>query len=164
MFFETLLLIVGLIIAIAGIIGCIIPALPGPPLNFIALIFVELLNDSIFSAKLLIIYLLLTILITVLDYILPSIGSKAFGVSKYGVWGSFAGMIIGMIFFPPFGMILGIIIGAITGELLAGKSNSEALKAGWATFAISIFMIVAKLSLSLLMTYHFVKGAFSILF
>ncbi len=164
MFWETALMIVGLVIAVAGIIGCILPALPGPPLNYISLLLIELIDDTLFSSKLLVIYLILVVLITVLDYVLPSAGSKAFGVSRYGVWGSFIGMIAGIIFFPPFGMIIGVIIGAVAGEVLAGKSHSDALRAGAATFAITIFMIAAKLSLSLLMTYHFVKAAISIFF
>ena len=73
-------------------------------------------------------------------------------------------MIVGIIFFPPIGMILGLILGAIAGELIAGKENSEALKAGFASFVLSIFMIIVKLSLSILFTYHFFVESIEILF
>jgi uncharacterized protein YqgC (DUF456 family) len=94
-----------------------------------------------------------------LDYILPSLGAKYFGASKYGIWGSFIGMFAGIFLFPPWGMIAGIISGAVIGELIAGQSKSQALKAGAATFILSILMIVLKLILSVIMTFYFIAAA-----
>src|SRR4030042_5842962 len=111
----------------------------------------------------LIIFVSLTIIVTGLDYVLPVIGAKKFGVSKYGVIGSFIGMIIG-IFFTPVGMILGLILGAVLGELAAGKKKTEALKAGAVTFFLSIFMMLLKLSLSIVMSYYFIKESIGLLF
>jgi len=64
-------------------------------------------------------------------------------------------MMAGIIFFPPFGMIFGVFIGAILGELIAGKENSIALKAGLATFIGSMAAVLIKLSLSLVMAFYF---------
>ncbi len=106
----------------------------------------------------------ITIVVTVLDYVLPLFGAKVYKASGYGIWGSIIGMIIGTIFFPPFGMILGLLIGAIVGELLAGKGGSEALKVGSVTFITSLLMILVKLAASGVMTYYFIARAAGYIF
>lgn len=160
---ETLIFIIGLIIALVGLAGCILPAIPGPPLNFISIIILELTKPESFSSEFLWFWGIATLLTVVLDYILPIMGAKIYKATKYGIWGSVIGMLIGVIFFPPFGMILGLLIGAIAGELYAGKANRDALKIGFVTFAASLFMILLKLILSALMTYYFIERSFTYL-
>jgi uncharacterized protein YqgC (DUF456 family) len=145
------------LLSVAGLIGCIIPALPGPPLNYVAILLIHFTGLAEFSNRFLITYLLLNIAVVIFDYVLPVYGAKFYGASRKGIWGSIIGLVIGLFFFPPFGMILGVLIGAVIGELIAGKNESEALKAGFATFIASLIMIVAKLILSGLMTFYFVK-------
>lgn len=152
---EIILITLGIILTITGIIGCIVPGLPGPPLNYIALILLKLTYPDSISLIVLLIFLVLTIAVTIFDYVVPTYGAKYFGVSKYGIWGSIIGMIAGIFFFPPFGMIIGIIIGAIAGELTGGKKHWKALKAGAATFFLNLFMMIMKLILSLIMTLIF---------
>lgn len=157
-FSEIIIAAICIILAFAGIVGCVVPALPGPPLNLLSLIILKAALPEKLGFWLLIIFIILTILLTLLDYYLPTFGAKRYGVSKYGVWGSFIGMIIGIFFFAPFGMILGIIIGAFLGELYAGKTKSAALKAGFITFILSISMMIAKLILSIIMTFYLLKA------
>ena len=71
---------------------------------------------------------MLTIVITILDYVLPVWGAKRYKASNHGIWGSIIGMFIGMIFFPPWGMILGLLFGAVIGELIDGKKTLKLLK------------------------------------
>ena len=85
-----------------------------------------------------------------------------YGISKQGTWGSIIGLLLGLVFFPPFGFIVGIFFGAIIGELLAGKKNSEALKAGIISFVGSLLSIVYKLILAGLMLFWFVKELFDL--
>jgi len=73
-------------------------------------------------------------------------------------------MIIGLIFFPPFGMIIGLFLGAVVGELLAGKEEWQALKVGSVTFFASMFMILIKLAASGVMTYYFIKASADYIF
>ena len=160
---DYLLIFLGLAFTIAGLIGCIIPSIPGPPLNFVALLLLNWVDSSIFSNEFLLIFFFSVASVTFADYMLPLSG-KAFGVSRYGIWGSMLGMLTGMIFFPPLGMLLGIAVGAIAGELYAGKENSDALKAGLFTFLVSILMIVVKLVLSVIMSYHFFKETVNYIF
>ncbi len=160
---DYFLIFLGIAFTIVGLIGCIIPSIPGPPLNFIALLLLYWVDTNIFTSNFMLTFFWATVTVTLVDYGLPFSG-KAFGVSRYGIWGSMLGMLAGMIFFPPFGMLFGIAIGAIAGELYAGKENSDALKAGLFTFLVSIVMIVVKLVLSVIMSYHFFKETVSYIF
>jgi len=153
---EYGLILLGIICTVIGIIGCIFPAIPGPPLSYAALILLQFAKEEpVFSKGFLVRFAILTVIISLIDYFLPLLGAKLYGATKYGIWGAIIGMIAGIIFFPPFGMIIGIFIGAIIGELISGKENSMALKAGIVTFIGSITAVFIKLSLSLVMAFYF---------
>ena len=126
------LIILGLLFAVIGLIGCILPIIPGPPLSFFALIILSYAKSwEPFSTIFLIIMAGLTIVVTVLDYVVPAIEAKRYGASKLGAWGSIIGMIFGLFIFPPWGMLIGAITGALAGELAGGKKGKKALRAGW---------------------------------
>ena len=115
---TVVLIIVGFIMALAGLIGCIFHIIPGPPLSFLALIILSLAkNWEPFSQTFLIVAGVLTVIVTGLDYLFSAIGAKRHGASKLGLWGSVAGMLAGILFFPPWGMLLGAMAGALVGEL-----------------------------------------------
>ena len=161
---SILLIIIGLLVSITGLIGCIIPAIPGPQLSFLSLVILELAIDDAFSLDFFYLWGGITVAVFFLDYILPILGAKVYRASNYGIWGSIIGMIAGIIFFPPFGMILGLFLGAVIGELVAGKNEWEALKVGSATFFASMFMIFIKLAVSGVMLYYFVKRSIECIF
>jgi len=151
-----LLIIIGVILNIIGIIGVILPALPGIVLNYIALILLYVAKGEVeFSLRILIVFGILTFLMTLLDYILPLLGARKYGASRMGVWGAVIGMLVGIMFLPPFGIIFGLLIGAFLGELIAGKEQSQALRAGFATFLGSLTSMVVKLLLAIVMTVYF---------
>jgi len=156
-----ILIILGVICLIIGIIGCIIPGLAGPPFSFLALILLSIAKRwEPFSPAFLIGMAALTIIVTALDYIVPAAGAKKYGASKFGFWGAVIGMIVGIIYLPPLGMIIGAFIGAFVGELLIGKQSSAALKAGWGVFIGVMFGILLKLIASGVMTFYFIKALF----
>jgi len=161
---SILLIIIGLLISITGLIGCIIPALPGPPLSFLSLVILELAIDDAFTLDFFYLWAGITVAVVLLDYVLPILGAKVYSASNYGIWGSIVGMIAGIIFFPPFGMILGLFAGAVIGELIAGKNELEALKIGSVTFFASMFMIFIKLAVSGVMLYYFVIRSIEYIF
>jgi len=161
---ETILIILGLLISVSGLIGCIIPAIPGPPLTFLSLIILELAIDSAFTLEFFILWFVITIAVTLLDYILPIMGAKVYKASSFGIWGSIFGMISGILFFPPFGMILGLFAGAVIGEIIAGKEEWQAIQVGTATFLASVLMIFIKLAVSGVMTFYFIKRSIEYVF
>lgn len=151
---DYLLIFIGGILILSGLLGCFLPVIPGPPLSFIGLLIIQLTNFSHFSISFLIWCLLLSLLALGLDYLIPIIGAKKFGSSKYGIWGSVIGLVIGL-FLPPFGIIWGPVAGAIAGELILGRNYNDALKSGVGTFAGFILGTFFKVGVCGYYIYHF---------
>ena len=129
------ILLIGLFFALTGLIGCILPVIPGPPLSFLSLIILSWAkNWEPFGFRFLCIMAVLTAAVSLLDYLLPAGGAKKYGASRWGIWGSLTGMPLGLIFFPPWGLVIGGIAGALIGELIAGKETGKALHASWGIF------------------------------
>ncbi len=155
------LIILGLLLALVGLIGCILPIIPGPSISFLALIILSYAkNWEPFSSTFLIIMAGLTILVTILDYVVPAGGAKKYGASKSGVWGAMAGMLIGVFVFPPWGMIMGAFGGALIGELLARKEGREALRAGFGVFVGIMVGTGLKLAFSGTILFFYIKEMF----
>ena len=156
------LTVLGSISLLAGIIGCILPIIPGPPLAYLSLILLSIAHHwQAFSPAFLIVMGILTVVVTLLDYLLPVLMSKKKGAGKAGVWGSVLGMIAGIIFFPPFGMLIGAFVGAVAGELIFNKQNEKPLKAGWGIFLGTLLGIFTKLGLSGVIAYCFLRAVTS---
>lgn len=93
-----------------------------------------------------------------MDYLLPIFTAKRYGASKFGIWGSILGMILGIVLFPPFGLIIGAFLGALFGELIFNKDKRNAAKAGLGVFIGTMLGIVVKLSVSGVIAFFFVKA------
>jgi uncharacterized protein YqgC (DUF456 family) len=153
------LVIFGLILSIAGFFGCLVPIVPGPPLSYAGLIILSLAKRwEPFSSTFLLVMAGLTFLAVALDYAVPAFGARRYGASKLGIFGAASGMILGLLVFPPFGMILGAMAGAVVGEFLAGKKSRDALRAGWGVFIGTMVSIGLKLSLCAVMVFFYVKA------
>ena len=155
---DWIWIILGILLTITGIVGCILPFLPGPPLSFIALLTLLAVNKNMFSSNFLVIWLLVTIVVTLLDYYVPVWGTKRFGGSRKGVWGATIGLIVGFFFFPPFGIIAGPFLGAFFGELIEGKGIQAALRSGFGSFIGFVAGTVMKLTVSLIMAFYFFRA------
>ncbi len=155
---DTFLFITATVILLAGIAGCVVPMLPGPPLAYASLIILQLSSKSPFSDKFLIVWLLITLAVTLLDYWVPIYGTRKFGGSRKGVWGATFGLLVGIFFFPPVGIILGPLLGALIGEFIAGKQSNEALRAAFGSFLGFIAGTLMKVIVSLVMAYYFFAG------
>jgi uncharacterized protein YqgC (DUF456 family) len=155
------IIILGLLVALVGIIGCVLPFIPGPPLSFLALIMLSFARAwEPFSPVFLFIMGGLAALVAFLDYVIPAGGAKKYGASKLGIWGSVVGMIIGIFVFPPWGVFLGGIAGALAGELFAGKGGREALRAGWGVFLGNVLSTGLKLAYCGVVLFFYLKEMF----
>jgi uncharacterized protein YqgC (DUF456 family) len=152
---DVVLIIIGIILLLIGFAGCIIPGIPGPPIAYIGLLIQVFKTENPFTTKFLIIWALIMIGVSLLDYIVPVIGTKKFGGSKRGVWGSVIGLFAGIFFFPPIGLIIGPFLGAFIAELTGGKETESALKAGFGSFIGFITGVVLKLAVTGVMAYYF---------
>ncbi|MCR4396913.1 MAG: DUF456 domain-containing protein [Candidatus Saccharicenans sp.] len=156
---TSLLIVAGAMLQLLGLAGSVLPVLAGPPLNFIGLIILGLAKGwDIFSPTLWLILVGVTVLTMILDYVLPISGARRYGSTKWGTWGAFLGMLLGVFLFPPFGLILGAFLGAVVGELLAGKKDRQALRAGWGVFVGYFFSLLLKVIASGVMTFLFVRA------
>ena len=132
---DILLVLLGLVCMILGLIGSFLPILPGPPVSWLGLLLLYFTEAVPMNYWILGISLIITIVITVLDYVIPAQGTKKFGGSKYGIWGTYIGLIAGIFVPVPFGAVVGPFLGAFIGELIYdSKDHKRALKAATGSF------------------------------
>ena len=115
--------VIAIIIGVVGIIGCFLPVLPGPPISWSALLLLYFFGNGEMSLKFLLIWLGITIVVTILDYIVPAQFTRVTGGSKAAGRGSMVGLIAGLIFFPPWGMLIGAFLGALLAEVLINRTS-----------------------------------------
>lgn len=147
---DILLLIGSIICLLVGLAGAVLP-LPGPPLSLVGLFMLHYSKYADFDRKTLIFFTLVTIGISIFDYYAPIWGTKKFGGTKYGAWGSTIGLLVGLFIVPGFGMFLGAFLGAFLGEILGKAEPKKALKAALGSFLGLIAGIFGKVILCLAM-------------
>jgi uncharacterized protein len=153
---DYILLITGIFMMVLGIIGCLVPVLPGPPFSFLGIILLHLSRFGQFTTAALLTLGGIALVVTVLDFIVPVWGTKKFGGSKYGTRGATIGLVIGL-FLGPLGLIIGPLLGAFVGELIFKDDINYAIKAGFGSLLGFLTGIGLKLAASLIMTFYFVK-------
>ncbi|WOD44641.1 DUF456 domain-containing protein [Hwangdonia lutea] len=131
---DIILVIVAALFLVLGLIGSFLPVLPGPLTSWIGLLIVHLTEAIPMDRSFVIITLVIAILIWVLDYIIPAIGTKRFGGTKSGMIGTTLGLIVGLIAPIPGGIIIGPFVGALIGELLNNADSKTAFKAAFGSF------------------------------
>ena len=151
---DTIFIIIGFVFLVVGIIGCILPGIPGPPLAYVSLIFLEITSAEPFDTDFMMYWAAIVIIVTLLDYFVPIWGTKKFGGTKYGMWGSIIGLIIG-IMTGPWGVVIGSFLGAYIGELIGGMRNDKALRAGLGAFLGFVAGTIMKFAVSLIIAYYF---------
>ena len=129
MVMDILLVVLSFLCIVIGIIGCLVPILPGASFAYIGLLLLHFTEKVHFSYFQLIIWLLLVVVLQILDYVTPILGSKYSGGTTYGKRGCLAGTFAGM-FFMPWGILVGPFVGAVVGELLGGSNWCCAFRSG----------------------------------
>lgn len=152
---EIFLSIVSGILILVSIVGCVLPALPGPILGYAGIILLHLTQRVEFQAKELVILAIATVASIVLDYVMGPYMTKKFGGSKFGVIGSIIGLIVGL-FFGPLGIIVGPFVGAVGGELINDKDMNRAFKSGLGSFVGFIVTTGFKLIVCCVFLWYFV--------
>jgi len=97
--------------------------------------------------------LILTIFVSVIDYVAPIVMTRMGGGSKYAMWGSTIGIFAGL-FFMPIGLVLGPLLGAFIGEILHNVNLKHAFKVAAMSFISFLLGTGIKLVASLLMTFY----------
>jgi uncharacterized protein YqgC (DUF456 family) len=157
---DILLAAGGSALMIIGIIGCVLPIIPGPPLSFVGLLLLHFSRYAEFSFEFLVLFGAIAVIVTILDYIVPIWGTKKFGGSKAGMWGAGIGLVVGIFALAPvmpLGIIIGPFAGAVIAEAMIGKKSTEAFRAGLGSVLGLMMGVGLKLAASLAMTFYFVK-------
>jgi len=143
-----------------GLIGTVLPVLPGTTIILAAAIIHRLVlgAEKSIGWKTIVALVLLTLLSYVFDFLGSYFGAKYFGASKWGAFGAIVGALIG-IFFGVIGLFVGPVIGAVAGEFIAGKRMIDAGRAGWGSLLGNIGAMMAKLIIALVMITIFLIAA-----
>ncbi len=152
---NLVLLVIAVIALVVGVAGCVLPALPGAPLCFAGLVLLKFTDWASVSTAALVIWGVLTLVVSLADYFVPMLGTKKFGGGRYGQWGCVAGSVAGIFLFPPLGILIGPFVGAVVGELIDGKPLENAIKAGFGSFVGFLTGMLMKLLVCLGMTIYF---------
>ncbi len=167
---DYFLLSIAIIILLLGLIGCLLPVLPGPPLSFVAILILHFTKFADFSGRELFFFGTLALVVQILDYVVPVWGTKKFGGSKYGTWGAILGLIAGIFVLPALGLVLGPFgllgilggpfVGALIGEKMAGKDSDSAMRAAFGSFIGFLAGTFMKLVTSSFITFYFIREIF----
>ncbi len=159
---DLILVSIGFILCIVGLIGSVLPVLPGPPLGWLGLLFLELTVAIPTNYWLLGITFVIAIGIFLLDYMMPAISTKKFGGSKAGAVGAVLGLIIGILAPIPFGILIGPFLGAFIGEIVFNKTKGpQALKSALGSFLGFLASTIIKLTVSLVFLGIFIWEVFA---
>ena len=153
------LVVIGSILMLAGIAGCIFTVIPGIMLGYIALILLSFAYQwEPFSLSMLIILGIAACAVTALDILVPKWRVKKYGASRPGVLSSLIGMLAGLWLFSPWGIVIGAFIGGMAGEIIVRKRPKSAYSAGAGVLVGTIFGIMLKVCLTGLMLHYFIEA------
>jgi uncharacterized protein YqgC (DUF456 family) len=152
---DIALQIIAGLFMVAGILGGLLPFLPGPPLSYAGLLLLQVQTHSPFTIKFLIVWAVITVAVTILDYVVPIWGTRKWGGTNYGMWGSAIGLLAGF-WFGPVGIIAGPFLGALIGEIIGHQDSDRAMKAAIGSFCGFMIGTVAKLIVSTMMFYYYI--------
>jgi uncharacterized protein YqgC (DUF456 family) len=155
---DIVLLSIGLVFILIGIAGSVLPALPGPPIGWIGLLLLYITKVVPMDYWALGITAVLSVVVLILDYVIPAVGTKKFGGTKYGMWGTTIGLVIGLFLPIPLGFLIGSVVGAFIGELIYdSKDTHRAGKAAIGSFIGFISSTFLKLVLTIGFLIWFIK-------
>ena len=160
---DITLAVLGSALVLLGFIGSILPIIPGPPISWVGLLLLKwtdfVQDHGAAYENALWILLFFVVLVTILDYVVPIMGTKKFGGSKRGVWGATIGVVVGL-FFGPLGIIIGPFLGAYIGEITTGKKEREDLRAAWGSFVGFLLGVGMKLMVCGAILFFFIRYLF----
>ena len=142
-----------------GLIGTLVPVLPGTTIILAAAIVHRMMlgPDKSVGWYTIFVLVLLTLATYALDVLAGYFGAKYFGATKWGTFGAILGALVGL-FLGLIGLFVGPVIGAVVGEVIAGKRMIDAGRAGWGSLLGNIGAMLAKLIIGLVMIIIFLMA------
>jgi uncharacterized protein YqgC (DUF456 family) len=157
---ELLWWLIAIVLMAVGLIGTLLPVVPGAIIILAAAVLHQIMLGSEKSVGWwnIAALVVLTLLSYALEFAGGYFGAKRFGATKWGAFGATLGAIVGL-FYPFPGLIVGPVVGAIAGELVAGKRLVSAGRAGWGTLLGNLAGMLGKLTIALVMVSWFLVAA-----
>lgn len=149
--------IVGFLFVLLGIVGSFLPVLPGPLTGWLGLFLLHQSDRIPQDNTFLLTSFAIALLVFLIDYLIPALGTKKFGGSKKGIIGSTIGLIIGLLFLGPLGIIVGPFLGAYSGELLNKTEQKQALKAALGSLIGLLTGVFLKFAVALVFCFYYIK-------
>ena len=158
------LLVVALIIIAVGLVGTVLPGLPGMPLVLAGIALFTICSEfRVIGPLQFAAFVLLGLLSMGLTVIGNLIGARKFGASRWGLLGAIVGLLLGLLLFGPFGFVIGPLLGAVAFELLKGRELNAALRSGAGVLVGYLFGTLAEVIIALGMTAWFVWSTWGVL-
>jgi uncharacterized protein YqgC (DUF456 family) len=157
---ELLWWLITIVLFAVGLIGAVVPLLPGTTIILAAAIIHRIMlgPEKSVGWRTIAILAFLTLATYAIDFLSGYFGAKYFGATKWGMFGAMIGALVG-IFFGFIGLFVGPVIGAIAGEFIAGKQLVDAGRAGWGSLLGNFAGMLGKLAIALVMIVLFLVNA-----
>jgi len=160
---DFIIIIIVILLLLIGLIGCIIPALPGPPISFSGLLVFHFFTSYNLEEDTLWLLAAVVVAITFLDYWLQVYGVKKFGGGRKAINGTILGLVLGLLLFPPFGLIIGPFVGAFLGAKMEAKEDTNrAIKIALGALAGFLGGTILKFAVSIYISILFINQLFPI--
>jgi len=134
------------ILVVVGLIGIVLPALPGTILIFLGLLLAAWADGfSRVGVGTLVVIGVIAAASYAVDFVAAALGARHLGASPRAMAGAALGTLLGLLFGLP-GLIIGPFVGAVLGELTVHRDLARAGRAGvaaWIGFAIGMAVKVA---------------------
>lgn len=158
---DITLALFAFVLSLVGIVGCVVPVLPGTAFSYLALLCGYATSYSKLESGDMWIWLAISLLVILVDTFFPVLMTKVFGGTKAGTKGALVGLILGF-FAGPVGVVFGPFFGAVVGELLHDKTQpAKAFRVGFGSFLSFILGTGIKLITSLMMFYMLIEDTYS---
>ena len=168
---NTALLVIAILCVVVGLVGSVVPGLPGPPLSWVGLLLFAFTTRAWTNVWWVVgITGVIMLFLTVLDYLVPGWAAKHQGGSRRGMHGANIGALVSLVVFPVLGIvigpanlvgiILGPFVGAYIGELTNGTNGTVALKAAFASCLGLLVSTLVKFLFSLLLLGYVITDIF----
>jgi len=150
--FDVVIILLTLMFFLLGLIGALLPVLPGPLFSYLGILVLYMFTDLDITVSELIIYAIITLFVFFSDYFLQFLGIKKMGGGKNAIYGTIVGIFIGF-FFSPVGLIFGPFVGAFLGSLIDSQSNHQAFKIAFSAVLGFFFGTLVKLVFAIYVIY-----------
>lgn len=158
---ETAALVLAIILFIAGLVGTVLPVLPGAILVYGGMLLYGFMTGfAVLDAAFFVLQALALAVIFLIDFLASAAGTKRFGGSRQAAWGAVLGTILGIILMGPLGIVIGPFLGATAAELLRGTELNQAFRAGFGTLVGILGGTILKLGAEMLMIVYFFMRVF----